>query len=250
MTMAASELKSLHGMSEVLLGLLESDTPIDVSEFGQARGMPKATIYRYLSSLRAAGLIVRQRRGSYVPHPHFLRLLRRHDPNHVLGEYVRPYLQKLSADLGTTVHFGVLEDDMVTYIVKVEVDDETVFTQENQQLEAYCSAIGKVLLANLPSAAIDEYLAVGDFPYLTPKTVTHPGEIRKELARTRRRGYGMDSAEVDKQLYCLAVPVRDGRGNVLGAISASRRSEEFVKEMKRATLISMRRVADDIQGRL
>lgn len=113
---------------------------------------------------------------------------------------------------------------MVTYLVKEHGGGPPVLTREMIQLEAYCSGIGKVLLAHLDDAARDAYLAAGPFVALTGKTTTDPDALRTVLGRIRAQGYAVDDAELEDDLYCLAVPVRGPGGEVLAALSASSRS--------------------------
>ena len=112
-------------------------------------GVPESTLYRHLNALHSAGLICRSKRGRYLPNPVFLKKLEGFTPHAVLSEIVRPILEQLSVALETTTHFGILENDMVTYLAKAVFEGEEVFTREKGQLEAYCSAIGKVLLSHM-----------------------------------------------------------------------------------------------------
>ena len=117
---------------------------------------------------------------------------------------------------------------MVTYLVKERGTAPDIWTRETNQLEGYSSAIGKVLLAYLSEAAQRAYLANGPFVPFTRKTTTDPAVLAVELQMVRERGYAVDEAEVDDNLYCLAVPVRR-QGGVEYAISVSSRSAELMR---------------------
>lgn len=183
--------------------------------------IPTPNLYRHLDVLINSGLLVRTRRSYYLPHPSFLKLLEPYSAQEVLGSIVRPILEQAARQIPATLHFGVLEADMVTYVAKVDHPKMDLFTKENMQLEAYCSAIGKVLLATLPQNDLDEYLSAFEFPRLTDNTITDPKEIRREIAKTKRRGFGVDNREIREDLVCIAVPATLRDGTTIGAVSAA-----------------------------
>jgi DNA-binding IclR family transcriptional regulator len=117
---------------------------------------------------------------------------------------------------------GTFESDMVTYRVKTGENAGELFTRVDMQLEAYCSGMGKVLLAFLPAAERAAYLAGGPFVELTPTTITDPQDLARELARVGQQGFAEDRGETVPDLFCLAVPIRRPDGSVPAAISVSR----------------------------
>lgn len=246
--MATPTIKSFDKSMDVLRLLLENPESMEIDAVCKEVGVPMSTAYRYLTTLTRSGLLFRLRRGTYLPNPAFLKELARFDANAILGDCVRPVLADLGETLKTVVHFGVLEDDMVNYIVKITPEDAQLFTRENQRLEAYCSAIGKVLLADMPDRDIELYLSSAPFPSLTQKTMTDPEEIRRTLLKTREQEFGTDDGEIDDNLFCLAVPVRDGRGRMLGALSASSRTRDFISEQRPQTLAILRGTAEKLSG--
>lgn len=111
---------------------------------------------------------------------------------------------------------------MVTYRIKTGEGAGSLFTQVGLQLEAYCSGIGKVLLAHLPEAQRRAYLAEGPFVALTSRTITDPAMLAQELERVREQGYAIDDGEIIDGLVCTAVPIHAPDGQVHAAISVSR----------------------------
>jgi DNA-binding IclR family transcriptional regulator len=111
---------------------------------------------------------------------------------------------------------------MVTYRIKTGEGAGSLFTRVGMQLEAYCSGIGKVLLAHLPEAQRRAYFAGGPFVALTTRTITDPTELEDELERVRIRGYAIDDGEIADGLVCVAAPIQAPDGQVHAAISVSR----------------------------
>ncbi len=181
--------------------------------------IPVSTAHRLMAAFERQRLITRSARGRYVGGMGLAELMP--DRRAVLIQACRPLLRRLAKAQRRTAHLGVLEADMVTYLVKEHGGGTPVFTREMMQLEAYCTGIGKVLLAGLDTAAQDRYLAGGPFPRLTAKTLTDPAALRHSLGDIARQGHALDDAEMADNVHCVAVPVRDGRGRVIAAISLS-----------------------------
>lgn len=184
-------------------------------------GLPLSTAHRLLDALERHGHVVRVGRGRYVAGAGLAEIAASADLKSILIKVSRPILRGCAASSRHTVHLGILEGDMVTYLVKEEAGSGGLFTREGMQLEAYCSGIGKALLAAQEPKARSAYLAGGPFVALTPLTITEPDKLRREFARIRARGYAVDDREVMEDLQCLAVPVRDGKGEVVAAVSIS-----------------------------
>lgn len=205
----------------LLSAIVEDAGATPLSVLAERAGLPISTAYRFVSSLERQGLVVRVSRGRYLPGLAIHSLSGAFDPRTVIARASRPFIRKLARSVHMTVHLGVLDSDMVTYIVKECGGRESLFTREGMQLEAYCTAVGKVLLAALSKAEREAYLRSGPFISLTPNTITDPDLLRAELESVGEKGYAIDDSEISGNLNCAAVPIRSGRGRVVAALSLS-----------------------------
>jgi len=216
-------------------------------------GLSRSTLYRLAGTLQDFGLITRQSRGFYdIGLPLAARLQGVTWLNQ-LARLSRPLLQRLADDCGSTAHLGVLDDGMVTYVVKVASKAAAAgagFTRENAQLEAYCSGLGKVLLAWLPADAQDRYLAAGPFVPFTSRTMTDSRHLRECLDAARDNGFAQDDGEVADDLFCLAVPVAGPELAVHAAISISVDRATVHQRDHARDLARLRRCATDLSNRL
>jgi DNA-binding IclR family transcriptional regulator len=221
----ASGAASIDKAVRLLLHVLEHGAPAQggalLSAQAARAGIPPSTAQRIAATLLRHGMLSRVGHGRYTVGLRLAELAGGVDRRAVLAATGRPLLRRLAARIGATVHLGVLDADMMTYLVKEHGGGAAVLTSEMSQLEAYCSGIGKVLLAAMPEAARETYLRAGAFVALTPNTITDPVLLRAELARVASRGHALDNGEVEDGLYCLAVPVRGPGGDVIAALSAS-----------------------------
>jgi DNA-binding IclR family transcriptional regulator len=214
--------------------------------------LPRSTLYRMVGVLERAGLVTRLARGRYDVGLKLAEHLEGISIKSQMARIARPVLRELAMASGATAHLGVLEQDMVTYLVKETAPaaaEAASFTRENAQLEAYCSGIGKVLLANLPEAERSKYLENGPFVAMTTRTITDPAALRTALRHVRDRQHAIDDGEIADDLYCLAVPVRDRFEDVTAAISLSfpRASRSIYRDQD--ALGRLRAGAEDISAK-
>ncbi|WP_277969700.1 IclR family transcriptional regulator [Sphingomonas echinoides] len=211
--------------SDKMLDLLE--TLLGGNQNGSLRaaaetlGLPSSTAHRMAAALVRRGFIAPAQRGHYVSGMRLANLVARSNPQDTLEAVSRPTLRALASESGATTHLGIWDGEMVTYLVKQAGRGATLFTSEGGQLEAYCSAIGKVLLAHIDPAKRDAYLLAGPFIALTDRTKIDPADIQAELDEVARLGFALDQQEIAQDLFCIALPVRDANGAVIAAVSLS-----------------------------
>lgn len=216
------QLSSLRRSLQMLSAVIEDGAQSNISTIARSIHMPVATAHRQVVSLIAEGYLQPIGGGRHLAGPRLASLLCRVDIKELIVCVAAPVLERLSDELSTIVQLGTFEDQMVTYRLKVGAAGPKIMTVVGRQLEAYCSGIGKVLLANLPEDQSDAYLAGGPFVPLTKNTVIDPGKLRSELEQIRANGYALDNGEVLDELYCVAVPILAPDGTAPAAISISR----------------------------
>jgi DNA-binding IclR family transcriptional regulator len=236
----------LERATRLLLALACEGESRPLAAHASSLGIPLSTAYRIAAQLSKHGLLAPGKRGHFGPGLTLTELAARADPRTILAGAARPLLRKLARSTRATAHLGVLEGDMVTYLVK-EQGGGALFTREGGQLEAYCSAIGKILLAASDRWSLDAYLGSGPFVALTGRTITDPHLIRDGIAAVARQDYAIDDREVADDLVCVAVPIRDRNGKVVAAISLSMQTITIPIEESRARL---RACASAIEKRL
>lgn len=206
---------------DILETLLSLGPELGVSEISRALGLKKATAHRLLASLR--------RRNMVAQDP----VTRRYRLGGKLWELgsvatsqvdwaarVKPFLEQLTQEAGETSHLAVLNDGQVLYVEKVESSRSLRMpSQVGRRLPFHCTGVGKALVAFLPDDVLDGLIARRGLARMTLNTITDPARLRAELARTRERGYAIDSEEIEEGLVCIAAPVRDHTAHVVAAIS-------------------------------
>lgn len=195
--------------------------PCSLSELSETSGVPLSTAHRIVTALIRRGYLVAERKGRYRLGTAWRTIAENCPLSPLLAEISRRPLADLARAARAHAHLAVMEGDMVTYLVKQRYGQAQVHSAEQIQLEAYCTAIGKVLLAHLDLLEIDAYLATAPFVRLTPATVIDPDELRTQLTLARERGWATEIEETSQGLMCLSVPIVDQGGKARAAISVS-----------------------------
>lgn len=204
----------------LLEALLRDQEGRSVPEIATQVGLPRATAHRQVATFLRGEFLRRLANGALVPGARLLNLVQHLDHSHLLVAAARPVLRGLAGRLGCVAQLGTLDGDMVTYRYKTGRQAGKFFTRVSQQLEAYCTGLGKVMLAHLSEAELESYLATGPFPPLTANTITDPAKLRLALDGIRLQGFAIDEQEIAEDLTCFAAPLRIG-GEVVAAISLS-----------------------------
>ncbi len=139
-----------------------------------------------------------------------------------LSATVEPYLDRLATATGEATHFAIWERRKALILTRREGPNALQITERAGTLRpVYCTAIGKVLLSGLTEVVYDEHVAGIEFTPVTQNTLRDSQALRLQVDRTRREGIAYDDCEFNPEVRCMAAPVRDFRGRVLGAIGFS-----------------------------
>jgi DNA-binding IclR family transcriptional regulator len=200
-------------------------------ELSRRANLPEASGYRLIQTLEEIGAVVRGPRGRYRPGLLLLSLSHNVTITELLRDASQPLMTELARRMDLTTHLGVLEHGMVTYVAKVSTPGAfPVNTRVGAQLEPYCSGLGKVLLAALPDEEVERFILDGELIALTPHTITTAAALRAELKLVRERSYALDDREHQANMRCIAVPVLDGEGRAVAALSATDDAERMTPE--------------------
>ncbi len=205
-------LRAFHGAEEGLTS----------QELSQRARLPKASGHRLIQTLEDIGAVMRGPDGRYRLGMTLVSLSHDVAVNDLLRETSQAPLQDISERLDLTVQMGLLKDGMVTYIA--QVSDSTNFTAGTRikaRHEAYCSALGKVLLAALSADALESFIQNCEFAAMTPRTITDCAMLRAEIEKVRATGFAIDDEEAALGVRSIAVPIVDSDGRTVAAISAT-----------------------------
>ena len=215
------QLSSFHRAMRLLEHVIDDDGASNVSGIARQMDVPVATAHRQIATLVSGGWLRPCGAGRHIAGPRLLGLAQRLDEKQTIATIAAPILDTLAQHVRSIVQLATYENEMVTYRIKTGRGAKGLFTKVGMQLEAYCSGVGKVLLAHLPENERAAYLATGPFPALTEHTITDATQLDATLQDVAAQGFALDDQEVTLGLRCMAVPVRSRSGTVVAAISVS-----------------------------
>ncbi len=213
--------------------------------------LSRSTVHGLLATLRLHGLIAQDDHGHYVLGIKLFELgsvaVSRLDLRAVAG----PILDRLVNEFQETVHLVVGDGLDVVYIDKRESPRSmTIVSQVGYRLPAYCTGVGKAMLAFKSEAELDLLLQEVELQPQTRKTITDKATLKSHLAEVRACGYALDNEEIIEGLRCVAAPIRDHTAQVVAALSVSGPSVRLTPEKIDLVIPAVMKAAADISHQL
>ncbi|MBN2552350.1 MAG: IclR family transcriptional regulator [Spirochaetales bacterium] len=226
-------------------------------ELSKLLEMDKSSVSRIVVTLQHQGYLDRNAlNGRYRLSAKFIDLgnqvLNRYDQLDI-GEIAMPFLRHLSDTIREVVHLGILDDQEVVTLKKMNGGQiVTVDTKVGGRYPAHSCALGKVLLAGLSEEKRRQILGTGPLLPRTPNTIVELPALREEIARVGAQGYAFEYEESLPGICCVAAPIKDPQGEVLAALSATipkqRSDREHMREILRHVVETGIRIAQQIYG--
>lgn len=172
-----------------------------------------------------------------------------------LPQLAQPHLEELSLELGESTSAAVLEGTDIAYIARVSTRRiMTVGITVGTRFPAYATSMGRVLLAALPPAKLEDYLAAAAIQALTPGAIGTQAALLAELDTVRAQGWCLLDQELELGLMSIAAPVHDGPKVVAAinvslqaqAVSAQADPEAYLKAVREATVATAEVISEDL----
>lgn len=224
-----------------------------VADLSSVSGVNKAAAYRILNTLERRGYAVRApgevRR--YSLGPAMKSLTRDSSSPGDLIELARPRMRRLWEEFDETVNLGVMSNNQVLYLDILESERglrTTVAVGTHDDLHS--TALGKAMLATLPTSEARALLTRTDLVRKTPHTITSVPELMRDLEVTRQRGYALDDEENEAGARCIAAAVAGPGPNLLGAQSVSGPTWRIDNQMVERIGARLREMSEEITNGL
>ena len=227
-------------------------TDLRLVDIAAATGLHKSTLYRLLEAMRSHRLIgFDGNSGSYHLGMKLFELGSQAVERLALDKHAHPILDQLADVSGETAHLCVLDGREVVYIAKVECTRTLrIPSAVGQRNPAYCTGVGKAILAHLAPAQLAAYFAEEPLHAFTKKTLTSASDLKANLRQIVAQGYAIDDQEREEGVRCVAAPVRDHSGRVIAAISIAGPTMRVTKERVTELAAHVIRAANEISAKL
>lgn len=220
--MAIKETDYLGGLAKglrVIEAFTAATERMSISDVSQATGLDRATARRCLLTLHALGYAGYD--GKYFSlTPRVLRLGTGCLAAMPLPRIVQPWLDALSGEIGQSVSVSILDGWEIVYVARsAQRRVMSISLMPGSRLPAYCTSMGRVMLASLPEEEARSILALRPLERRTPQTRSSVEDIVAELKAVRAQGHAVIDQEVEIGLRSIAVPVLNGRGQTVAALN-------------------------------
>lgn len=220
-----------------------------LTEMAAKADMTRAGARRFLLTLVDSGYAVQQERR-FVLSPRLLTVARTWLQGSSLWTYAEPFLRQVAALFNESSSAAVLSGEDIVYVARIPGRHIlSVALHVGTRLPAWCTSMGRVLLADLPRAELRAFLSSAKIVAHTPKSITDPTKLESEIRRVAEQGFAIIDEELEIGLRSIAVPVRDRSGRVVAAINISTQSSRFSpEEMQTLILPPLKETAHAIEN--
>jgi DNA-binding IclR family transcriptional regulator len=220
-----------------ILELLAETGGLSVSEVAARLGMHRSASHRFLATLRELGYVMQDPSSRYRLTFKLFELGMRVVHTLEIRQVALPFMKELAEITHETVNMGHWDGKEIIYIDKIASQEILrLDLAVGSRVPVYCSALGKAILAFRPEEEVQAVLKTLSMNPLTPKTITDPEDLQRQLSRVKETGYAIDDEEMGIGIRCIAAPVFDYSGYPEYALSVegpiSRMTKEKVRSIK------------------
>ncbi len=234
-----------------VLELLSDNEFLTVAQVAKLMNINRASSHRFLSTLKELGYADKDDSSRYYLTSKVIALGMKVLDRFEIRKIARPFLQELSNKFNETINLGYFNGETVLTIDKI---DSTEILRMDAGIgggePAYCTSLGKAILAFLPDQQLKNYLQATKLKPFTTNTVISIDKLKEELMHVRENGYAIDDEELSVGLRCVGAPLFDHNGQALYAISISgpsiRMGSKKIEEMRR----ELKKICQNLSGKM
>ncbi|MDE0255323.1 MAG: helix-turn-helix domain-containing protein, partial [Rhodospirillaceae bacterium] len=190
-----------------------------LTEVSAATGMTRAAARRFLLTLEDLGFVASDGKHFSLT-PQILRLGYAYLSSMSWWHIAQPFMEQVAHTVQESCSAAVLDGDEIVYVARVPATRiMAVNLSIGTRLPAYCTSLGRVLLAHRPPDWLDGYLARTTLEKRAPRTITDPDRLRAEVDKVRAQGFSMVDEELEPGVRSIAVPLFDRTGACIAALN-------------------------------
>jgi DNA-binding IclR family transcriptional regulator len=234
-----------------ILELLAEEGGLSVAEAASKIDMNRSTCHRFLVTLRELGYVVQDHLSHYRLSFRVFELGMKVADSVEIREVAYPYLKELSTLFNETINVGSLHNNEIIHLDKIN-STEILRIDPNigSRAPAYCTALGKAIIAYLPEEELNNFLISVSLKKMTENTITTKEDLLKEFEKIRKQGFAVDREELYIGLRCVASPVLGYTNYPLYSISVAGPVSRMTKEKITAIKGEVKRVCSELSKSL
>jgi DNA-binding IclR family transcriptional regulator len=246
------QVRALDRALDILDSFSLQQSQLSLTEIAEHGNLPLSTAKRLVSVLEERGFL------EQVPESDAYRIgIRSFEVGSIyiqsttIEAEAHPSLERLAQKCQQTANLGVIDKGEVVHIAVVAPDRPIrYFARLGEREQAYYTGLGKALLSDHTDDQIEEYARSIEMKAKTRRTITTAELLKMQIQETRQRGYAMDDEESVVGVRCIAVPIRNAKGEIAAAVSISGAAFEFGEDVLPDYIESVKEAAAEISTRL
>ena len=204
----------------VIQAFTQRQRELTVSQISTKTGFSRAAVRRCLYTLSKLGFAATEDSRHFHLRPRVLALGHSYISSMPLAAMAQPILENVSRVLHESCSIATLDRTDIVYIARANVTRiMSIDLVVGSRLPAFCTSMGRVLMADLPVDKLDEFLSRVEFKRYTERTVANAEKLRQILRLVQRNGYSVVDQELESGLRSMAVPIHDSAGRVIAALN-------------------------------
>ncbi len=219
----AGGVQSLARAFSILEEVARSRDGINLADLSRKVGLHNSTTFHLVKTMVSLGYIrqIKDDKRYRIGRPLFALAANALDEIEMVS-LATPVLEDLSRETGESGHFAVPMGDSVVVIARTAGAGAFQLTERVGVVRpAHCTALGKVILAALNPEQLDGFFRRVELAQVTPNSITDAAVLRKNIEDVRQSGIAFDDGEFNPEVRCIAVPVKDFTGKIMGAVGIS-----------------------------
>lgn len=226
---------------QILLELATDPAPVSLADLSARLSLPKTSLFRLMKTLESGAYVISVP-GGYKLGAESLKLGAALIQNREFPNCALPVMQNVSDSCGETIILGIPADNGQD-VLYAEVVDATkplrFISKAGSTHPLYGSASGQILLAHMPEAALDDYLAHVELRKHAPGTIDTIDHLRDKLSQIRSAGISESLEGLVEGVFSVAAPVVDMHGTVVGGLSISAPSSRALRQKKKLAALAL-----------
>lgn len=239
---------SLERGLAVLQAFSQERRVLTTSQISQRTGIPRAAVRRCLYTLTKLGFVTEEDNRLFSLRPRVLKLGHAYLATTPLAHAAQPVLRHISTTLNESSSVAILDGDEILYIARASTSRiMSIDLHIGSRLPAYCTSMGRVLLAHCGAEALEAYFDRAKFIQYTPRTIVSRDGLRDTFASVRANGYALVDQELEIGLRSIAVPIYGAEGRAIAALNVGVQAARLsIAEMESRILPVLREGAREL----
>jgi len=221
---------------------------LTISQVSTTTGLSRAAVRRCLYTLAKLGFAGSDDNRHFFLRPRILALGHSYISSMPLATAAQPVLEHISRQLHESCSIATLDGVDIVYIARANVTRiMSIDLGVGSRLPAFCTSMGRAILANLPPEELEAILARVEFKRYTERTITNPAKLTQALRQIRRDGYSIIDQELEHGLRSMAVPIQNPSGKVVAALNIGAHAQRVsIQDMQTKFLPHLRAAAQEL----